>query len=413
MSELDSESAEAQGSPGAPVPALAADEIRGGPAALPFDRGPTMPRVSRRLGGIDLARGLAIIGMFATHIGPTDAPGWAGRLYGAPHGRASILFVLIAGVGISLLSRSRLGPVATRLRLVWYAAVLLPLGLWLQLPEFYHGIWVVLHHYAALFLLAILVLGLPDRRLLVAALAAEALGPLAYLVIHMADPGMPVFRGVSLAESWGVILRGLFVSGPYPLLTWSGPFLVGMWLGRQDLRAMRVRLLAVLGGLSVTLAAIGISLGLQAWLGEPPHATPPGARFTWLSLVSEEAHGQMPLWMIGATGSAVLVVGLALIVADRFPRVTWPVRALGQVALSVYVLHLFVLHLWRPYLSSYVVWEAWVLLAGFAVAAILFAVAWRRVLPRGPLELVLHLPEDAIRAAARRWGRAPATEVGA
>jgi uncharacterized membrane protein len=60
-----------------------------------------------RIPGIDLARGLAIIGMLAVHVGPTHLDGFAGRLYALPHGRASILFVLVARVGVSLLAASR------------------------------------------------------------------------------------------------------------------------------------------------------------------------------------------------------------------------------------------------------------------------------------------------------------------
>jgi hypothetical protein len=87
-----------------------------------------------RIPGIDLARFLAIAGMLAVHVGPMGLTDPMGRLYALlTHGRASILFGLLAGIGVSLLAQSRSASLGeTRLRLVWQAALLLPLGLWLQ-----------------------------------------------------------------------------------------------------------------------------------------------------------------------------------------------------------------------------------------------------------------------------------------
>ena len=60
-----------------------------------------------RLLAIDAARGLAMVGMVIVNVGPTRTEGVLGRLYLAPYGRASILFVLIAGLGMSFFRRSR------------------------------------------------------------------------------------------------------------------------------------------------------------------------------------------------------------------------------------------------------------------------------------------------------------------
>jgi hypothetical protein len=96
-------------------------------------RGVQAPRTGR-VAGIDLARFLAIAGMLAVHVGPTTLVDPAGRVYAElTHGRASILFGLLAGVGVSLLASSRTATLwQTRIRLLWHAALLLPLGLWLQ-----------------------------------------------------------------------------------------------------------------------------------------------------------------------------------------------------------------------------------------------------------------------------------------
>ena len=62
-------------------------------------------RPSRRLRGVDAARAVAVLGMVMIHFGPTPAPDTAlGALYELPYGRASVLFVLLAGVGVALLA---------------------------------------------------------------------------------------------------------------------------------------------------------------------------------------------------------------------------------------------------------------------------------------------------------------------
>lgn len=68
--------------------------------------------------------------MLAVHVGPTRLTDPAGRIYAVlVHGRASILFALLAGIGVSLLANSRSNTLPeTRLRLLWQAALLLPLA---------------------------------------------------------------------------------------------------------------------------------------------------------------------------------------------------------------------------------------------------------------------------------------------
>lgn len=338
-----------------------------------------------RIAGIDLARALAILGMLAVHVGPTDVEGLAGTAYGLSHGRAAILFGLVAGVGVSLLAGSRsTSPLQARGKLLWRAAILLPLGLWLQTLD--HNVFVILQDYALLFIVATALVGVGDRWLLALSGVSATLGSLAYLWGLIAAPDAFERRPVAWGDGAGDILHGLVLSGPYPLLTWLAPFALGIWIGRRDLRSRRLwwRLLAV--GAGVGVAARAGAVVVQARLGEP------GATVGWDHLLLDEPHSQMPLWVIGSTGTAVLVLGASLLVADRLPRLNWPLVATGQLAFTVYVGHLLALHLERDLLTADTVGAASLRVLGFTVAAALLATAWRALLPRGPLELVLHLP---------------------
>ena len=61
----------------------------------------------RRIVGIDVARGLAVLGMMTAHVGPDDhgpiPPGGFAQL---ADGRPAALFVVLAGLSLALLSGS-------------------------------------------------------------------------------------------------------------------------------------------------------------------------------------------------------------------------------------------------------------------------------------------------------------------
>ncbi|WP_418605768.1 DUF418 domain-containing protein [Georgenia sp. SUBG003] len=134
-------------------------------------------------------------------------------------------------------------------------------------------------------------------------------------------------------------------------------------------------------------------------------------------LVSAVAHSQMPLWLLSGTGSAVLVVAVALLLVPRAGAWVRPLVAVGQLSLTVYVAHLFVIAaLVRPGPGSAA--DGLVVSLVIGVAAVAFATAWRAAFRRGPLETLLRAPSlwrrrDA-QEARRPWhsGR-PARPCGA
>lgn len=93
-----------------------------------------------RIMGIDVARALAVIGMIGAHVGTApdlvwgDPATWGGVVYGRP----SVLFAVLAGVSISIVT-GRTTPLPAeaipiaRLRLVWRGAAVLVIGLLIEL----------------------------------------------------------------------------------------------------------------------------------------------------------------------------------------------------------------------------------------------------------------------------------------
>lgn len=352
----------------------------------------TGPGEGGRVDGVDVARGVAIVGMVMVHFGPTspDGGGAAAWLYGTSHGKASVLFVLVAGIGTALLApRREIGVVRTRM--VYRAAWLIPLGLWLQTLD--HNVAVILQYYGSYFILLALFITARARTVLVSAGALLAAGSTVLLAAHVHRPDVVVRLG---GDPPG-LLTDLLLLGYYPAATWLPPMLIGLWIGRQDLRAPATRRWLVTGGiLTLALSTIlGHILGVVA--------TGPVSEASWWWLASTRAHSNMPLSVIGATGLAAAVVGICVAMAERWPRALWPMSAFGRLALTVYVVHLLLLPVIPDLLTASEVGRAaWIVLV-FTSASCAFAVSWLVVASRGPLELAARWPwQRVLRPLVRR-----------
>ncbi|HEY0215473.1 MAG TPA: OpgC domain-containing protein, partial [Cellulomonas sp.] len=69
----------------------------------------------QRIVGVDMARGLAVIGMITAHVGP-GGPGdpWPASLAQVVDGRSAALFVLLSGLSVALISGGPEPVVGTR-----------------------------------------------------------------------------------------------------------------------------------------------------------------------------------------------------------------------------------------------------------------------------------------------------------
>lgn len=340
-----------------------------------------------------MARAVAIVGMVAVHIGPTDVEGLSGDAYALSHGRSVLLFVLLAGAGVSLLDRGRSAGL-TPVRLLWRALVLLPAGLALQ--ELDHGVAVILQDYALVFVVALALRPLGDRWLLAVAGMVFVLGPLTHVSLEHAYPDVVTGYTTALSDPPGEIVRGLVATGPYPLITYLAPFALGMWIGRRDLTEARVVLWVFLVGAAV---AVGV-----LWLGTALHDAV-GTSGWWALALDPEPHSQSLVWLTSSSGVASAVLAACVAAAALVPRAITPLVALGQLALSVYVGHLLVITAFEDVVRVDDVAGAALRLLAFTVVAALLTWGWRAVFRRGPLELALHAPI----APLERWRRARAT----
>jgi len=328
--------------------------------------------------------------MVMVHFGPFPVPvdDPLSLAYSTSYGKASILFVVLAGVGVSMLAgdRSRERLRSTWQRLVFRAAVLFPMGLALELLG--TRVAVILQYYALYFVIAGIGALLPDRWVLGTALALTAIAPVVLVAARFAEPSwFDNAPGEVSLDQPVRLFRALVLTGYYPAITWAPPVLFGVWLGRRNLGGRRTQWALVAGGTVVAAAAYLTSAGLTAWLGHPPEDDA-----SWLRLAVSEGHSEMPLAILGATAVATLVLGACLLLCSRLPRVSWPLVAMGQLALTIYVGQLFVLALAPELLQGDTVESAALSVLRFTVIAAAAATLWRIPFSRGPIEALLHLP---------------------
>ncbi|MGW5866492.1 DUF418 domain-containing protein [Streptomyces sp. NPDC055239] len=397
------------------VPAPAESQLLPRPARPP---GAARPPSVGRLIGIDLARGLAVFGMYAAHVGPEPTIGGPlGFVAELARGRSSALFALLAGFSLVLITgrpqpyTGRAGRQAAG-RIVIRALILIAGGY--ALTALGTDVDVILSFYGLLFLLLLPLHRLGARTLALLAAATALVMPVILLVVRQAlyagDWGDTFIAADPLARLTGTDgLLELLFTGEYPVLTWMPFMLTGMALARLDLTRARIRTsLAWTGG---ALAALGYG-GSWLALHFVPHARAivaaatdgGGAASAWWSdtvgyvnddtpaawLLVGAPHSQTTFSILGNTGVALLVVAACVTAAARMPRLTRlarPVAAVGMVALTAYVAHILAI---RMVGMEEETGPALIALAVFIGVAMLLATLWTRYLRRGPLEYLLH-----------------------
>ena len=342
-----------------------------------------------RVLAVDVARALAIVGMVSVNVGPTESAEPGAWLYQLPHGRASILFVLLAGIGVSLMSRRlREADRPQGLRpfwagMGWRSALLLVGGLALQ--RMGHESNVILAVYALLFVVGGLLVRARDGLVLAVAVLGVLAGPVLWLAPQVGSGVAFDGRPPELGDPPLEVLTSLVLTGPYPLVTWLAPFALGMWLGRRDLTDVtfqrRAALVAGVLAVAAPLLAHAANRLRGGLVGD----------ISWGLLLTDAPHGQMPLWLVGSSAVSVLVLVGCLVLERRLPRrLLVPAAFLGQLSLTFYVLHLVVLAALRP--LPHTLLQGVVISIAMVVAAALGAALWRRGHRRGPLELLVRAP---------------------
>jgi len=336
-----------------------------------------------RIGGVDLARGLAVLGMFAAHLlwitepfDPADPSTWIAVV----QGRSSILFATLAGVSIGLMTGGRMPLPAARMitarrRLAVRAGLLWVLGILLIATGV--PVYVILPAYALMFLLALPLTSLPARVLLPLAGGLAVVMPFVQILLD-ALPfwSTPAGYPVSLAIGWH-----------YPFTTWIAFVVAGIGVARAGVTRWRVQVWLVVAG--TALAVIGYGAGAVS--GSAPEAE---AASYLGALWTARAHSTGLLEVIGTGGFAIAVLGACLLLCRTvLVWVVLPLRAVGAMPLTAYTLQLLV---WAAIAGA--VLDRVGDLTGFrglqpfwplTIGTVVVCTAWALLVGRGPLETIL------------------------
>lgn len=349
-----------------------------------------------RILALDYARAWAIFGMIMVNYklamqADQGGAAWLHKAAGLFEGRASALFVLLAGFGVSLMTmkaRSSLDQELVRQSrnsLYRRAAFLFLSGLLLMATGWNADI---LHYYAVFMLTAGLLITVRDKtliRLFVILLIGSQAGLVWFDYSKGWDNGFHRYEDFWTLSGFA---RNLFFNGFHPASPWLCFFLLGLWLGRKPWFKGDRRLKLLLYSLSGAVLLELISYAFIRW--SAPILDSDTAHYLFMTK-------PMPptlLYVLSAacTGIAFLVCcfyATEKLAASRWTK--WLIHT-GQLSLTHYIGHVWLGlgllemagRLENGSLSFAVLYGC-----GYFIAAVVFSALWRRWLPRGPIELVM------------------------
>lgn len=382
-----------------------------------------------RIDGIDVARALAVFGMFVVHMGVDSLgllspEGYAWDLHGLVRGNSSALFAFLAGVSLAMMT-GRTRPVRglplrrAVVRILVRALLIGLLGV--VLDGLAVPVAVILTYYAGFFVLA-----LP-----LATFRAGALWTVAGVLAVLGPPASYLLRDTFVTQeprTGAVTSFGeFFLTGYYPAITFMVFVFAGMAVGRLDLGATVVRLRLLVTGVAVTVFGY-----LGSWVMMYPlggldrlvevNASPEGRSVgavddpqllenvragvleeaasisgqvptdSWWWLTVNTPHTGTTFEIAEAVGQALIVLVVCMWLAERARILLYPLTSVGRMPLTIYSGHIFVL---AVIVAADEQWQTPWLLEGFVLGSIVFAVAWRLLVSeRGPAEMALGLAGD-------------------
>ncbi|HWL98353.1 MAG TPA: heparan-alpha-glucosaminide N-acetyltransferase domain-containing protein [Nocardioidaceae bacterium] len=316
---------------------------------------------------------------------------------------------------------------AARAGILVRAAVIAVLGLFLgQLDT---GIAVILTYYGVLFVFGLPFLGLGWRTLAALAAGWAVVSP---VLSHLVREHLPERLGPSPSLDFLLqyplrLVTELVFTGYYPTFQWLAYLLAGMAIGRLPLRRISVAVGLTVTGVVLAFAAWGTSWlilhrldGLAHLRATAPDSSPfdlmpvdqalvrgtfgttPTTSWWWLTTAAP--HSSTTFDLFQTIGSAMVVVGLCLLVCQAVPRVLRVVFAAGAMTLTLYTLHLVALDLEvgppRDTVELYVL---------HVLGATAFAMLCITAVGRGPLESFTRscsqVARDSVLLVSRERGR--------
>ena len=341
-----------------------------------------------RIAGYDFARSLAVFGLVSVNffnISVTKIHFYG--LHFLIRVGSITTFLMLGGIGVSLLiqqfriTNDTHASADSRKKLIRRAASLLVIGICCNL------IWrtYFLSFYSICIVIGALLLTLSNRWLWVLAFIFGLIwAGLIFLIYDYYDI-IRNWETLQNSDPWTV--EGmLFRLYGFQSIYWLTFLLIGMWLGRQDIRYLRVRKDMFFGGITVALVST-----CTLWLlGHISWSIDLDLVDTLLLAKAIQRLGSL-LYIFVICGTATAIIGGSLMLTEKYPDAKWMKLfvATGQLALTLYVTHLVIWTVLQTVLGNFEKSRPLFAIGSavlFCICALMFSHFWRKRFERGPLE---------------------------
>ncbi|CAM4239451.1 hypothetical protein BIW53_19130 [Pseudoalteromonas byunsanensis] len=349
-----------------------------------------------RLVGIDVARALALFGMiivnFKLVMGVKEDDSALYFITSLLEGRASALFVILAGVGLGFMANSseqRQRISFVRWQICKRAIALFLIGL------AYSPIWPadILRFYGLYFLIAACVITFSNRALLWIC-AGLVINFVLLLSLFNYDQGWN-WDSLVYKDMWSAqgMFRHLFFNGFHPVFPWAAFLVFGIWLARQPLLEKSFQYAVCKWALMIFVVTETTLWLLRNWLVPDVVNNEVGELGV---LLSSQMMPPLPTYMVSASCSAALVLIACIWIAQKWYQnsVLKRLAQVGKLSLTFYVAHVLIgmgileeLNM----LGGQTTETALFCAAIFCLMAILVSAIWLAKYKAGPLETVFRV----------------------
>lgn len=354
--------------------------------------------MNNRILGYDIARTLAIFGMVIVNykqvmVSGVHDPDWLARITRLMEGRASALFVILVGAGISLLTqRGRINQDHTLL--IQGRNILLKRSAFLFIAGLlFFNVWRgdILHYYGIYLIFAVLALPATNIRLLIYSGVSIVLFVVLFFILDY-EKGWD--DAITYSSFWTLegAIRNMFFNGYHPVFPWVSFLFLGMFIGRLNVSTVLNQKRLFIIGISSALVAEILSRFLIRYVftddqvmifDVPVHV-----------LLGTDLMPPTPLYVISSAGTAIALIAVACAIGERFSHtgLLRPIVATGQLALTIYVAHViigmgFLTLIDR--ISHQTLPFAVIVALIFCAGSILLSFLWLQNFKRGPLEVMM------------------------
>ncbi|KFM95611.1 DUF418 domain-containing protein [Bacillus clarus] len=353
-----------------------------------------------RITGFDFARALAILGMVIVNYKLTMGTEYKGStwmiyLTSIFDGKASAVFVILAGIGISLMTEKARITKSTNLikksrQIIWKRSIfLLTLGMFLYLIGWKADI---LHYYAFYMFISSFYIITSTNTLLYSCISILTISQILQIIFNHVDKSNLLIDGHSPFPKLADILNNLLFNGYHPIFPWICFLLLGMWLGRLNFRLPEVRKKLLLFSL-ISMIILETFSFLLIKITSPLLGTE-----TADSLFSTTPVPPNIFYILSSSSIAIIVIVLCIYFTEKFAGkiITKILILTGQMSLTYYIGHVFALIIFSylGLVNDADLLTTLILSLTFYISAMCLSYFWKLYFTRGPIELIMRKYSD-------------------